>query len=72
MQVSNPFDDGQGQFYLLQNAQRQFSLWPAHCALPAGWHVISEPQSLDACNAWLKTHWSTLLPSHFASQGGVA
>ncbi|EEJ3719702.1 MbtH family NRPS accessory protein, partial [Salmonella enterica subsp. enterica serovar Braenderup] len=29
MEFSNPFDNPQGQFYILQNAQRQFSLWPA-------------------------------------------
>lgn len=34
MEFSNPFDNPQGQFYILQNAQRQFSLWPAACALP--------------------------------------
>lgn len=32
MEFSNPFDNPQGQFYILQNAQRQFSLWPAACA----------------------------------------
>ncbi|WP_423226871.1 MbtH family NRPS accessory protein, partial [Parendozoicomonas haliclonae] len=26
-----------------------FSLWPAACALPAGWDVVCEPQSQDAC-----------------------
>ncbi|MDI5049124.1 MbtH family NRPS accessory protein, partial [Salmonella enterica subsp. enterica serovar Montevideo] len=36
MEFSNPFDNPQGQFYILQNTQRQFSLWPAACALPAG------------------------------------
>lgn len=72
MQVSNPFDDVQGQFYLLQNEQQQFSLWPAQCALPAGWRVISEPQSVDACNAWLMDNWSTLIPSHYASEKGAA
>ncbi|MRS15453.1 MbtH family NRPS accessory protein [Enterobacteriaceae bacterium RIT691] len=66
MQISNPFDDAQGQFYLLQNEHRQYSLWPQQCALPAGWDILSEPQSLDACNAWLAAHWTTLTPAHFA------
>lgn len=34
MEFSNPFDNPQGQFYILQNAQRQFSLWPAHVRFP--------------------------------------
>ncbi|PLK76564.1 MbtH family protein, partial [Klebsiella pneumoniae] len=39
MQFSNPFDNPQGQFYILRNDQQQYSLWPAHCDLPAGWAV---------------------------------
>jgi uncharacterized protein YbdZ (MbtH family) len=66
MQISNPFDDAQGQFYILQNAQQQYSLWPQHCALPEGWRVVCEPQSAEACNAWLAARWKTLNPAHFA------
>ena len=29
MQFSNPFDNPQGQFYILRNDQQQYSLWPA-------------------------------------------
>ena len=32
MAFSNPFDDPQGAFYILRNAQGQFSLWPQQCA----------------------------------------
>ncbi|ROP59312.1 uncharacterized protein YbdZ (MbtH family) [Enterobacter sp. BIGb0383] len=71
MQFSNPFDDLQGQFYLLQNGQQQFSLWPQQCALPEGWQIVCEPQSADACQQWLDTHWQTLLPSHYAQQEAV-
>ncbi|STI77188.1 enterobactin synthase subunit F [Escherichia coli] len=39
MAFSNPFDDPQGAFYILRNAQGQFSLWPQQCALPAGWDI---------------------------------
>ena len=70
MQVSNPFDVAQGQFYLLQNPHQQFSLWPQQCSLPAGWTVVCEPQSLEACNAWLTQHWTTIYPDHFSVSGG--
>lgn len=69
MQVSNPFDDAQGQFFILQNAGSAFSLWPQHCALPAGWRPVCEPQSLEACSAWLAQRWTTLKPEHFAGGG---
>ncbi|MBU5565630.1 enterobactin biosynthesis protein YbdZ, partial [Escherichia sp. S69_ASV_4] len=45
MAFSNPFDDPQGAFYILRNAQGQFSLWPQQCALPAGWDIVCQPQS---------------------------
>ena len=43
MQFSNPFDNPQGQFYILRNDQQQYSPWPAHCDLPAGCTVVSPP-----------------------------
>ena len=55
MAFSNPFDDPQGAFYILRNAQGQFSLWPQQCALPAGWDIVCQPQS----------HWRTLTPANF-------
>lgn len=45
MEFSNPFDNPQGQFVILQNDQGQYSLWPQQCELPAGWRVVCEAQS---------------------------
>lgn len=66
MEFTNPFDNPQGQFYILQNSQRQFSLWPQQCALPEGWQVVCEPQSQEACQQWLESRWTTLVPQHYA------
>lgn len=66
MEFTNPFDNPQGLFYILQNGLHQFSLWPQQCALPAGWQVVAGPQSQAACQQWLETHWRTLLPHHYA------
>ena len=66
MEFSNPFDNPQGQFYILQNSQQQFSRWPQHCALPAGWQVVCEPQSQEACQQWLARHWTMLIPGYYA------
>ncbi|MGY6030509.1 MbtH family protein [Phytobacter sp. AG2a] len=66
MEFSNPFDNPEGHFYILQNAQQQYSLWPEPCALPEGWQVVCAPASQDACTAWLAQHWQTLTPAHHA------
>lgn len=70
MEFTNPFDNPQGQFYILQNNQQQYSLWPAQCVLPDGWRVLCEPQPQDACNVWLDAHWQTLTPAHYAQRSG--
>lgn len=66
MEFSNPFDNPQGQFAILQNHHGEYSLWPQTCALLVGWRVICEPQSPQACEQWLSENWQTLVPSHFA------
>lgn len=66
MECSNPFDNQQGQFFILQNAQQQFSLWPQQCALPQGWRVVCQPASQEACNARLNANWQSLTPAHHA------
>ena len=59
MAFSNPFDDPQGAFYILRNAQGQFSLWPQQCALPAGRGVVcqapSYPHRRPASSGWKPT-----------------
>lgn len=65
MEQSNPFDDTHGRFAVLINAQQQYSLWPQHCALPAGWQVVCEPQSQEACYRWLEQHRANLHPGNF-------
>ncbi|MGK9175810.1 MbtH family NRPS accessory protein [Yokenella regensburgei] len=66
MEFSNPFDNPEGQFYILQNSQQQYSLWPQQCALPPGWQVICEPASQAECADWLAQRWQTLTPAHHA------
>ena len=48
----------------------QFSLWPQHCSLPAGWQVACEPQSPEACQQWLDANWTTLTPANFTLCAG--
>ncbi|WP_380179094.1 MbtH family protein [Kalamiella sp. sgz302252] len=66
MEQSNPFDRPQGPFFILQNRQG-YSLWPAHCAQPAGWQQVFGPAAQAACNEWLAERWQTLTPGNFAA-----
>lgn len=56
MAFSNPFDDPQGAFYILRNAQGQFSLWPQQCALrQAGTLCVSRSHRRPASSGWKPT-----------------
>jgi uncharacterized protein YbdZ (MbtH family) len=54
MQFSNPFDNPQGQFYILRNDQQQYSLWP-RTRLLAGWTVSVPAVGGGATPGWRQT-----------------
>jgi len=60
----NPFDDPQQDCFVLQNAQQQYSLWPAFRPLPAGWRSVFGPQPQTACLSWLNANWRDIRPAH--------
>ncbi|RPH29710.1 MbtH family protein [Buttiauxella warmboldiae] len=69
MEFSNPFDAPQSRFFILENAHRQYSLWPEHCAVPDGWQVVRQPAPNEECNRWLLANWGGLQPASFVKQG---
>ncbi|MGL6236534.1 MAG: MbtH family protein [Segniliparus sp.] len=66
----NPFDDEQGLFFVLVNAEEQRSLWPAFAAVPAGWTVEhggpdgagQRGASRQACLDFIEKTWTDLRP----------
>ncbi|MBE5252720.1 MbtH family protein [Mixta mediterraneensis] len=62
MQHLNPFDDPQLDCHVLQNAQQQYSLWPAFKALPLGWQTVFGPQPQAICLSWLNENWRDIRP----------
>jgi MbtH protein len=61
--MSNPFDDENGIFFVLVNHENQHSLWPAGLEVPAGWTVVHDRDSRDACIAYVEEHWKDLRPA---------
>ncbi|MBO1333034.1 MbtH family NRPS accessory protein [Streptomyces sp. VRA16 Mangrove soil] len=64
----NPFDDPDGTFTVLANDEDQFSLWPAHLAVPDGWREAHPSAGRAACLAWIETHWTDLRPRSLRAQ----
>ncbi|MFI5929110.1 MbtH family protein [Micromonospora sp. NPDC051543] len=60
--MSNPFDDPDGVFLVLVNAEGQHSLWPATVGVPGGWTVAYGPTDRNACLTYVTECWPDLRP----------
>lgn len=61
--MTNPFDDETGEFLVLVNHERQYSLWPAHLDVPAGWSVTGPRGRRQACLDWIDANWTDMRPA---------
>jgi uncharacterized protein YbdZ (MbtH family) len=61
--TTNPFDDEDGQFYVLVNDEEQHSLWPAFAEVPAGWSARFGPASRTENLRYVESHWTDMRPS---------
>ncbi len=59
----NPFDDENGQFYVLINAKQQYSLWPIFACQPEGWQCVLGPENRKNCIAYIEKYWLKIQPS---------
>ncbi|CAM5424824.1 MbtH family protein [Streptomyces avidinii] len=66
---SNPFDDGDGRFYVLLNDEGQHSLWPSFAEVPAGWRIIFGEESRRLCLEHIEANWTDLQPKRL--RGGA-
>lgn len=57
----NPFDDPEGNFAVLVNAEEQHSLWPVKLDIPAGWRVVHEG-TRQSCLDYIDQNWTDLRP----------
>jgi MbtH protein len=61
--VTNPFEDENGIYHVLVNAEGQHSLWPSFVEVPQGWTIIHESQSRAACLDFINRHWTDMRPN---------
>jgi MbtH protein len=64
--MANPFDDEAGEFYVLVNAEEQYSLWPVFGAVPDGWTVAAGPDARQICLAYIEENWTDMRPRSLA------
>ncbi|GGU44152.1 protein mbtH [Lentzea flava] len=58
----NPFDDDNGEFYVVVNDEDQHSLWPSFADLPAGWRAVFGPAGRADSLAYVDRHWTDMRP----------
>ncbi|MEV6067844.1 MbtH family protein [Nocardia sp. NPDC052001] len=62
MSATNPFDNPEGRFAVLVNAEGQHSLWPDFAAVPDGWQAVYEGDRVG-CLAYVEMHWTDMRPN---------
>ncbi|XTZ13628.1 MbtH family protein [Micromonospora echinospora] len=60
--TTNPFDDEDGQFYVLVNDEDQYSLWPTFADTPAGWTARYGPATRADSVSYVESHWTDMRP----------
>lgn len=62
MSETNPFDNEEGRFAVLVNAEGQHSLWPDFAAVPDGWQLVHEGSRRE-CLDYVEQHWTDMRPN---------
>ncbi|WP_290057433.1 MbtH family protein [Amycolatopsis solani] len=64
--MTNPFEDPDGTYLVLVNAENQHSLWPERADVPAGWTVAFGPSGRQACLDHVEANWTDMRPKSLA------
>jgi MbtH protein len=51
-----------GQFVVVMNDEEQWSIWPAHRAIPAGWIRAGMVGSRGECLEYIEVRWNDIRP----------
>ncbi|MEO5878261.1 MAG: MbtH family protein [Streptosporangiaceae bacterium] len=66
--MTNPFDDADGVFLVLVNAEGQHSLWPEFAEVPGGWTVVHGPAAHGESLDYVEQAWTDLRPVSLRGQ----
>ncbi|HEX3786047.1 MAG TPA: MbtH family protein [Pseudonocardiaceae bacterium] len=58
----NPFDDPDGEYLIVVNAEGQHSLWPAAFVRPDGWEATFGPAGRRECLEYVDQAWTDMRP----------
>lgn len=64
---TNPFENPDGTYLVLVNAEGQHSLWPSFAEVPAGWTVAQEATTRQEALDYVGKHWTDMRPRSLAT-----
>lgn len=64
--MTNPFEDPDGTYLVLVNAENQHSLWPEAVDVPAGWTLAFGPAGRQDCLDHVEANWTDMRPKSLA------
>ena len=66
--MANPFDDNDGTFLVLVNAEGQHSLWPSFAPVPPGWDTALGESTRAQCLDYIEANWTDIRPKSLVAQ----
>jgi MbtH protein len=60
--MTNPFEDENGEYLVLVNDEKQYSLWPSFLDIPAGWIAVGPKGKRRECLDWIDANWTDMRP----------
>lgn len=60
--MENCFDQEDGKFIVLINAEEQYSLWPHWKDIPGGWKHTGQEGSKAECLQYVEDSWTDMRP----------
>ncbi|AQT86516.1 MbtH family protein [Paenibacillus larvae subsp. pulvifaciens] len=66
--MMNPFENADSTYKVLMNGEGQYSLWPAFIEVPAGWSIVHEQDSRQACLDYIEMHWNNMQPNQLITK----
>ncbi|QTE01459.1 MbtH family protein [Streptomyces cyanogenus] len=60
--MSNPFEGTNSTYFVLVNAEGQYSLWPSTVKIPAGWTTEYGATAKKECVEYIDAHWNDMRP----------
>ncbi|WP_034590627.1 MbtH family protein [Hamadaea tsunoensis] len=65
-------EDEELLYFVVMNAEEQYSVWPAEQAPPAGWATVGVPQGKQLCLDHIERVWTDMRPLSLRRKMGEA